>query len=95
MILDKYDNEIPILFRIDSELSTPMCTTLSQSATESHSADGTEYKNNTNTMIDTPNNGTVYYANLTETMGWTMTIPINVKGCRILAVVDSCSGHNN
>ena len=93
MILDKYDNEMLIWIRSDSELSMPVYT--SQSATESQLADWRECKNNTKIIVDTTNNVTVYYAKLAETMGWTMTVPINVKGCRILAIVDSCSGHNN
>ena len=68
MILDKYDNEMLIWFRSDSELSVPVNT--SQSATESQLADWTECKNNTKLMIDTPNNVTVYFAKLPETYGY-------------------------
>ena len=42
-------------------------------------------------MIDTPVNLTVYDAKLPETMGWTTTLPINVKGKIILAVVDTAA----
>ena len=42
-------------------------------------------------MTDTPVNVAVYDAKLPETMGWTMTIAINVNGKRILAVVDTAA----
>ena len=83
-IHDKEDNEMLICFDSDTELSTPGCTTVSQSANESQTVNGTECKNNTKTTIDTPVNVTVYDAKLPETMGWTMTIPINIKGKGVL-----------
>ena len=89
MIHDKDDNEMLISFDSDSELSTPVCATVIQSVTVSQSVDRTECKNNITSMVDTPINVTVYDAKLPETLGWTMTIPINIKGKRILPVVDT------
>ena len=40
MIHDKDDNEMLICFDSDSQLSTPVCTTVSQSATVSQTVNG-------------------------------------------------------
>lgn len=74
-----------ICFDSDSELITPVSTSVN------HLENGTEYKNNTNIRTDTQANVTVYEAKLPETMGWTMTIPITIKGKRISAVVDTAA----